>query len=41
MNPKSVVSKVRHALQKHLTDLALQLIPITHVQQVLPLKVLR
>ena len=41
MNAKSVVSEVRHVLQRHLTDLALQPIPITHVPQVLPLEVLR
>jgi hypothetical protein len=41
MNALSVVSEVRHVLQRHLTDLVLQSIPITHVLQVLPLKVLR
>ena len=41
MNTKSVVSEVRHVLKGHSTDVALWPIPITHVQQVLPLKVLR
>jgi hypothetical protein len=41
MNAKSVVSEVRHVLQRHLTDLTLQPVLITHVPQVLPLEVLR
>jgi hypothetical protein len=41
MKSQGLVSEERHVLQWHLTDLAIQTVPIIHVPQMLLLEMLR